>query len=275
MTVTFARLHDCGRLGNQLWEVASSIGIAERRGEPVALPASWVYRDVFSLPDHVFADEPLDGDEAWTLPEAAHLGEFGRYYLQDLTLWANVAHRIRDWLAPSPSALDAIATQLDRLAQLPAPVLAVHVRRGDNATAPNDSFPMPTPDYYRRAIALAPPCASVAVFSDDPEWCRNEFAPGGQLHRDDPCPVVVFGSGPRAKEHEDGYATDPVTDWIDLHLMARCDAHVLSNSTFGWWGAWLARGAGVCYPTPWYGPGLADELDAGLMFPSHWQPVGR
>ena len=99
--------------------------------------------------------------------------------------------------------------------------VAVHVRRGDYKKFP-DSFPMCTPDYYRRAIGiLSEQHASLRcfVFSDDPEWCKQELAF---------LPDVTFIDNP-----------DKATASKDMLMMSRCRHNVIANSTFSWWAAWL------------------------------------
>ena len=86
--------------------------------------------------------------------------------------------------------------------------------------------PLP-PTYYSRAIHKMVAHLHQPVFycfSDDLDWAR------GRLPSDVPMNYVDVNAGR-------GY--DGAVD--DLWLMSRCKHHVLSNSTFSWWGAWLGR----------------------------------
>ena len=56
------------------------------------------------------------------------------------------------------------------------------------------------------------------VFSDDPEFARRELGSFGDV-------VVVDHNSAAAHE--------------DLWLMSRCHHHIIANSSFSWWGAWL------------------------------------
>jgi hypothetical protein len=61
-------------------------------------------------------------------------------------------------------------------------------------------------------------------------------------------------------------------DWHQLVAMTRCPHSIIANSTFSWWGAYLARdepGSARVYPSTWFGPALADK-DARDLFPESW-----
>ena len=56
----------------------------------------------------------------------------------------------------------------------------------------------------------------------------------------------------------------------DLYLMSRCKHHIIANSTFSWWGAWLNPSTDkvVIAPARWY----VGELNNSTvdLIPSNW-----
>jgi hypothetical protein len=61
----------------------------------------------------------------------------------------------------------------------------------------------------------------------------------------------------------------PEKNYQDIDLMRMCTHHILSNSTFGWWGAWLSdsnRTGIQIAPTRWTNKGL----DARDLVPEYW-----
>ena len=129
--------------------------------------------------------------------------------------------------------------------------VSVHVRRGDYVTNPHAAryHGMPGVDYYERAlseISAAEPDAHFFVFSDDPSWVRDNLTFGQRL-------TVV----------------DPGRDAEDLILLSRCHHHIVSNSSFSWWGAWLSTATGkhVIAPARWYADASADSSD---LVPASW-----
>ncbi|MDO4293871.1 MAG: alpha-1,2-fucosyltransferase [Eubacteriales bacterium] len=101
--------------------------------------------------------------------------------------------------------------------------VSVHVRRGDYLKLENQKIFGGICDetYYERALQFVRSKYEDAVFfffSNDPEWVKARY--GG------PGCVVAEGNG------EDGGCRD-------LFLMSRCRHHILANSSFSWWGAWL------------------------------------
>ena len=124
--------------------------------------------------------------------------------------------------------------------------IGVHVRRQDYV-ALQDFHGMPTLDYYRKAISTIHArtnSARVFIFSDDPEWCKQNF----------PEHTVVEGT----------------TKYEDLRLMSRCKHVVLANSSFSWWGAWLgddALGRTVIAPKQWF---TDPNIDYSDIVPERW-----
>lgn len=121
------------------------------------------------------------------------------------------------------SPLNEYTTHMeDRIRSAEHPVM-LHVRRADYATDYVKVHGTLSPAYYERAFSLIRervPNASYFIFSDDPEWARQHVRPD-------------------ARAEYVGQGAD--VNYMDLHLMAQCEHFVLANSTFGWWGAWLAK----------------------------------
>ncbi|MFT5223001.1 MAG: hypothetical protein ACI867_001311 [Glaciecola sp.] len=131
------------------------------------------------------------------------------------------------------------------------PIVAVHVRRGDYVSDPVVQRKHGTLglDYYERALEFVlarEPEARPWIFSDDPSWCREHL----RLH-------------PEQRIISDG----SMSATAELDLMRACRHHIMANSTFSWWGAWLARRDGqvAVVPRQWFADVDADEQ--GLVAP--------
>jgi hypothetical protein len=123
----------------------------------------------------------------------------------------------------------------------------LHVRRQDYVGLQH-FHGMPDMAYYKKALALIQervPDTKVFVFSDDREWCLQNF-----MGHD-----VVQGT----------------SKYEDLWLMAHCQHAVLANSSFSWWGAWLGDNKDrriVIAPQQWFNP--AANVDASDIVPERW-----
>jgi len=65
---------------------------------------------------------------------------------------------------------------------------------------------------------------------------------------------------------------EEVEDWKQMVLMTACDAHIIANSTFSWWGAYLSdksKPSIVYYPSKWFGRAY-NEHDTKDLFPPEW-----
>lgn len=257
--ISFDLLGQSGRLGNQLWQIAGTLGIADLLQEEVLLPR-WAYEEYFCVPPELFVDQlPQHRVQAHETPLLDHIDERARAYMQDYSLWAHIQNSVREYFQPSPLAMEQLLSYQD-FWFLEPPVLALHVRRGDNTDPKSAPYhPLRPFSYYEEALESVT-YESLAVFSDDPEWCRLQFGEKADF---------IFEGTPRPKEHEPEYATAPVLDWIDLQLMTFCDFHIISNSTYSWWGAFLSDDPSPVYPAPWFGRELR-YIDEDLMFPDNW-----
>ena len=132
---------------------------------------------------------------------------------------------------------------------LSGPVVSVHVRRGDRGDALDgpDARPVLDAAYYERAVRHFGKGFRFLVFGDDPEWCRRHFT--------GPDTTVVSGE----------------PDYVDLFLMSRCRHHIIANSTFSWWGAWLnpRDDKVVVAPERWFGPAKSHYSTRDLL-PQSW-----
>jgi hypothetical protein len=114
--------------------------------------------------------------------------------------------------------------------------VSLHVRRGDYTVGwrGQNLLPMSYYNHAIRAIRDMHPNAAFFVFSDDIPGAREAL---GQLER-----TVFVDHNTEDTAHE------------DLRLISACRHHILANSTFSWWGAWLNPKPEkiVLVPDPWH-----------------------
>lgn len=122
--------------------------------------------------------------------------------------------------------------------------VAVHVRRGDYFLNPKYSmYQVCDRRYYISCIDIMKEYISnpfFFFFSDDPEWVQENIVPQKNF-------AMISG------ENEN----------IDLWIMQNCKHFILSNSTFGWWGAWLSKSEDkiVLAPDKWVNNDIFNNLD--------------
>jgi hypothetical protein len=135
--------------------------------------------------------------------------------------------------------------------------VSLHVRRGDyvNELDVSRYHGVCPPDYYGSAvdyIAQRVQDIHLFVFSDDQDWVRDNLRLGP------PTTLVA--------------ANSPDRGFRDMQLMARCRHHIVANSSFSWWGAWLNPSAAkiVVAPKRWFGAGNIDTRD---LLPESWMKL--
>jgi len=147
----------------------------------------------------------------------------------------------RSRLVPEPERIERLRSKYAGILSAPH-VTSIHVRRGDYLRLPQ-YHPFVGERYLKECIERLPECRDFLVFGDDLDWCREFFA------RHFPDRRFVCSE-----------ELDPVDD---LHLMSLCQNHVMSNSSFSWWGAWLdpRQDKKVFAPSYWFGSALNPKGD--------------
>jgi hypothetical protein len=165
----------------------------------------------------------------------------------------SVEKKLRCELAFRDPPSHATLEILNRIRDCECPV-SLHIRRGDYAVIDEGIMLLPM-TYYDNAIAAILdiyPNATFFVFSDDIDYARASLPK---------CERMVFVDHNNEKSaHE------------DLRLMSSCRHHIIANSTFSWWGAWLNPNAEkiVIAPDPW----LPNHRHPNLIPPT-WRRISK
>ena len=156
---------------------------------------------------------------------------------------------IADEVREDFSFKDEIENPCNEMIQAVENPISLHIRRGDFLTN-NANHNNLTLDYYATALSKFENDRNVIIFSDDTEWCKQQ---------------ELF-SGDRFLVSESG------NPYVDLCLMSMCSDFIIANSSFSWWGAWLANKGTVIAPEKWFGPNNS-HLDTSDLYPEHWNVI--
>jgi hypothetical protein len=129
--------------------------------------------------------------------------------------------------------------------------LCVHVRRGDYVG--NKFHEVVDNEYYRKGldrISTMTTIEKIYVFSDDINWCKENIS--FEI-------PTFFVEDEYSGEKGEGH----------MYLMSKCKNFIIANSSFSWWGAWLATYENkiVICPKQWFGDASIDTSD---LIPKEW-----
>lgn len=259
---TFTQLGNLGRLGNQMFQFASTLGLGHKKNQevyfplenhcriPEAFPAT---REYFRTLSEIVVSQRYNeidfrySPEVLTLPSGTDL----HGYFQTEKYFHFIREKILFLFSFNPeiehkaqSVWDSEVIQFAAGAE----TISLHVRRGDYLQYPNH-HPTCSPDYYGTAISSFNPDAKFLVFSDDLQWCKTNFT-GDKF-----------------------YFPDTQSDLVDLKIMTMCNHHIIANSSFSWWGAWLNTNQEkrVVAPSNWFGPEI--RKDPSDVYCQGWQII--
>lgn len=282
-----------GGLGNQMFQYAASLGLAERQGRSLKLDLSafqaykaWPYQlDRLNVPQDLYTGPPLAGPASQSLLARITRKLRGGYrfregvyrephfhfdpnifalsgdeilldgYFQSPRYFEAVSGLLRQRFVPIAPLTPIAAAWSEEIAASRCSV-SIHVRRGDYLSVSASTAHVALDrGYYRRAASLM-----TALLGSDCDFF---------LFSDDPDFVAhAFADLPRATV----VRSDERAPWEDMFLMARCQHNIIANSSYSWWGAWLNThdGRRVIAPARWFAPAKLASTNVLDMFPEDW-----
>ena len=260
------------QLGNQLWIMASSYGIAMARkarwcvvdGEFYSYlrGLEWIVKPPESCPGLILGIPKVFSWNLYSFVRvdgggyATYSDEFvnalqpridARNFLQSFKYF--------DKMTPIPFRLKSTPHALAwvRMRHI---TTAIHVRRGDKMTDIGNV--VPSLSYFHKALRmlyfLFPGQHAFVVVTDDPAWVKAQVLFEGMhlLHSDDPL--------------------------FDMAVISQCRHKIISIGTFGWWGAFLTDSGSnssnaVIYPVPQMEGRYSSGMTYGDYFPQHWTAI--
>jgi len=139
------------------------------------------------------------------------------------------------------------------------PTVSIHIRRGDYTLPVHHFCRLDTDDYYEKAIVqefLPIEDYNFVVFSNDIQFAKDLFEGGN-----------MWFVEPRGGEKA---CTDSEKE--DLVLLSLCDHHIIANSSYSWWGAFLSKNPNkkIICPTNWLISNHPSSWINGRYYPPTW-----
>jgi hypothetical protein len=238
--IGFNYLGQYGRLANQMFQYASLRGIAATKNYEFCIPKTnygdiWKDNHLFDifelgnvenvgfLPAEFYPEKQFHYDSEYVenCPDNVNL----HGYYQSEKYFKHIEESIRKDFKFKDYILEPCVNNFHF-----DEIIALHVRRSDYVSN-STNHPLCDISYYEKALTYFDSNIPVMIFSDDIRWC--EYQPLFESDR-----FMI-------SESNDGA--------VDLCLMSMCNYHIIANSSFSWWGAWLAKSKKVIAPSQWFG----------------------
>lgn len=268
--IGFNNLGRMGRLANQMFQYASLKGIARKTGVEFCIPnydqpvddglGNMVRTELFDSFDLNVNIGFLNNGHAPSVRERFfhfdeelftmcpdHVSLIG--YFQTEKYFKHIEDEIREDFTFKEEILNPCKEMIESVDN----PIALHVRRTDYLTNSENHFNLPL-TYYEAALKHFDDNRNVIVFSDDPEWCKEQ-----ELFSDDRFLI-----------------SENADNRVDLCLMTLCDDFIIANSSYSWWGAWLSsnKNKKVIAPVQWFGKtGYTKDHNTKDLIPDEWTRI--
>jgi hypothetical protein len=226
--------------------------MSERNGYLIKYISKWIPRTIDIFNPKIFFESSFRYDMAFERIKKPLILEG---YFQSERYFSPISKLIANTFVVREEASKQARDLLDEIKMNES--ICVHIRRGDYISNPaaNAFHGICSLEYYYEAISLIADNLSrpqCYIFSDDPAWVKSNFK--GTV----PSKLVDIHTSDQAHE--------------DLRLMSACRYFVIANSSFSWWAAWLGSDLQkrVIYPREWFKNYSQDTTD---LIPHDWLTI--
>ena len=257
-------LGNLGRLGNQMFQYTALRGVAAKHGYDYCLPP----REIVGTRDLNAGNSDVTMFECFKLPDVPkHVTNFPKIQEASFAVDMNILERcpdnvslygyfqseqyfkhIEDQIREAFTFVDEVSQPTEEMFNAnfgDTEVIALHLRRGDYLKYPH--HPVQELKYYSKGLSKLPPDIPVMVFSDGIEWCEEQDIFQGDRF------FLAKGNNTA----------------VDLCLQSLCTYHIIANSSFSWWGSWLAKSKKTIAPSVWFA-GPDAHKDLSYLYISDW-----
>jgi hypothetical protein len=258
--ITFNLLGRYGRFGNQMFQYAALFSIAKTRKYQFGIPynvksenpymnmcLNEAFENLSAKDSSNFVPIQRTQESAFTY----NAGIFGISdntdivgYFQSEKYFVDYRNDLLKEFAFKESILQK-ATDVRSVTK--EPVISVHLRMGDYKNLVG-KHPIMEKEYYQQALDILPKDLLIIGFSDEPEQASKIFDSLGRKY----------------------FITNPDDQYTDMCTMTLCDYHVIANSSYSWWGAWLSDTKKVIAPHNWFGDDPAMPKNWSDIYCKDW-----
>lgn len=247
---TYKDLAKLGRLGNQLFQIAATIGTAVSRNDLYVFP-QWPYQNKLAVPimdTKYFSDikwhEEFEGGFTYNPAFNMLASHQNNVTLMGYFQSEKYFKHCKDIIINSILHEKSIERRTQILLENPlldSDTCCLHIRRGDYTHMLDYYIDLASTPYYYLAIAHMQKLGvkRFIVFSDDMAWCKATL--------------------PAKHQGIDLIFSNCTVDFDDLILMSACNYHIMANSSFSWWGSYIANSKQVIAPKAWFGQKITSS----------------
>jgi hypothetical protein len=268
-----------GRLGNQMFQYSALVGISKNMGYDYCIPnhsnainfgsalsTHHQLHHCFEMIHHNNRFGYIDGDEV-----ELHQYEFCeelfnecpdnvtlKGYFETEKYFQNAEKEIRKDFTFKTTIIDEVNDIFSE--HLKKDPVSIVVRRFSDSYdyygVENNHYNLPLA-YYEKSISMLGKDRTYIICSNDVEWCKEQT-----IFKRDNFIINDFDSKNIMKGH------------FDLCLISSCKDHIIANSSFSWWGAWLSKNKNktVFAPEVWFGKNQSS-LNTKDLIPNNWNKI--
>ena len=238
--ITFNLLGGHGQLGNQMFQYSLLLGLKYKNNyniifDPTTKNNSYLFK-FFNLKECII--EPFTATNEYREPyfhfnpDIFNVGNNTNFigYFQTEKYFKHCSEVVKNEFKFKDETINEVMDFISEYKD--KNLVSVHIRRGDYLINPH-IHPQPSIEYYKKGMEMLDDGNTIFVFtSDDVKYCMDNFKQDN----------IIYSNGNLI---------------FDMCLTSLCDNHIITNSTFSWWGSWLGvnQNKKIICPKVWFGEG--------------------